>query len=232
MSIAIGVYDFFSYTIPGILYFYIIYESLKLFKLNVLVLLSGVANATTPIQVASMVFGLVVAFIAGHVFDMLALVLVFRIMYRKKTSEKVLDKIKKRDQDANIQFEAKDWHILLVLLRQRNLPVALSFDKHEADSIMFRNISLIALISAFIMAAKAIMENPTFGIAVAASLLIWIMAARRSFTLHTWFFEGIFLAALEYGNSVQKVIKYDASQNSEHLVRIGLLRKDAKKDFK
>ena len=230
MSIAIGVYDFFSYTIPGILYIYIIYELIKLFKLDMLDQLSGVADATTPIQVAIMVFGLVVAFIAGHVFDMLARALVFRIMYRKKTSEEVLNKIKNRDRDANIQFEAKDWHILLVLLRQRNLQVALSFDKHEADSIMFRNISLIALLSAFIMGAKAIIEHPTYWIAVAASLLIWIMAARRSFTLHTWFFEGIFLAALEYGNSVQKALEYDTSKNSEHLVRIGLLRRDKKED--
>jgi len=228
MSIAIGVYDFFSYTIPGVFYLYIIYEFLKLFKVDVNNLLSVIANTSTPFQVTILIIGLVTAFIVGHVFDMVAHFLVFNLMYRGKTSQIVLDKIKRRDNDANIQFEAKDWHLLLILLRQRNLPVAQTFDKHEADSIMFRNISLIALLTAFVMGAKATLDDPYLWITVGAFLPVWIMAARRSFILHTWFFEGIFLSTLEYGNSVNKVLEYGQRQNPEHLVRIGLLQKGNK----
>ena len=228
MSIAIGVYDFFSYTIPGVFYLYIIYEFLLLFKLNMLHLLSIITKTGTPIQVAFLIIGLVMAFIAGHIFDMAAHWLVYNLMYRGKTSQIVLNNVKQRDNDANIQFEAKDWHLLLILLRQRNLPVAQSFDKHEADSIMFRNISLIALLIAFVMGAKAILSNPYLWFIVAVSIPIWIMAARRSFTLHTWFFEGIFLSALEYGNSVNKVLENRQTSNPEHSVRIGLLQKSNK----
>jgi len=228
MSIAIGVYDFFSYTIPGVFYLYIIYEFLLLFKLDMFNLLQIITKTSTPIQVAILIIGLVVAFIAGHIFDMVAHWLVFNLMYRGKTSQIVLNKIKQRDNDANIQFEAKDWHLLLILLRQRNLPVAQSFDKLEADSIMFRNISLIALLIAFVMGAKAILDNSYLWFIVGVFLPVWIMAARRSFTLHTWFFEGVFLSALEYGNSVSKVLEYGLKQSPEHLVRIGLLQKGNK----
>lgn len=228
MSIAIGVYDFFSYTIPGVFYLYVIYEFLKLFKINMFDFLSAAAGTNTPIQVTFLIVGLVAAFIGGQLFDMLAHWLVFSLMHRGKTSEIVLNKLKQRDTDANIQFVAKDWHLLLILLRQRNLSVAQSFDKHEADSIMFRNISLIALLMVFIMGAKALLGDPYLWFVVVAFLPVWIMAARRSFLLHTWFFEGVFLSNLEYGNSVSKVLEYDQRQYSEHIVRVGLLQKNNK----
>ena len=98
----------------------------------------------------------------------------------------------------------------------------------SADSIMFRNISLIGFLMAFILGYRAITENPWLWIAVVIAILIFSMAARRSFTLHTWFFEGIFLAALEYGNSVSKVIENKEKQDLEHLVRFSLSKRNAK----
>lgn len=215
MSITLGIYDLFSYLTPGILYLYAINEVLKLFSLSLNDLLPAVSNGSTAQDIMFAVLGLVAAFVTGHIFDMLARWFVFRLIYRDKTSQTVLDVLKVRDAGANIQFEAKDWHLLLVLLRQRNLEVAQSFDKHEADSIMFRNISLIALLMAFIVAARAVLGNPFQWILFVVGLVVCIMAASRSRTLHTWFFEGIYLAALEYGTSVDEVLAYKKEQVSK-----------------
>lgn len=224
MSITLGIYDLFSYLIPGVLYLYVINETLRLFKVDPTSLMPPMPEGVLYI------LGLVLAFVTGHIFDLVARWLVFRLIFRDKTSQTVLETIQRRDVDANLQFVAKDWHLLLVLLRQRNFEVAQSFDKHEADSIMFRNISLIGLAMALILGYRALTENPWLWIAAAIAALVFVMAARRSRTLHTWFFEGIFLAALEYGNSVGKVIENQEKQDLEHLVRISLSRKNAKGD--
>lgn len=208
MSISIGIYDLFAYTIPGLLYMYVAYEILAL---------TGVVEIDIVNQISSAGFLAVIlvaiaAFLTGQIFDNLAHWFVFSLIYRDKTSQLMLDKIKQRDSGANIQFEAKDWHLLLVLLRQRNLEVAQTFDKHEADSIMFRNISLIALLNALVLGARGIIENPTWWVGAVISSVVCVVTARRSRTLHTWFFEGVFLAALEYGKNVDEVLAYRKEQ--------------------
>lgn len=219
MSITLGMYDLFSYLIPGILYLYVINQLLGLFKADLFAVLPKTPNSAPLPDLILVTLGIVAAFVAGHIFDLVARVFVFRLIYRKKTSETILTNIKQRDTDAKIQFKADDWHVLLVLLRQRNLQVAQSFDKHEADSIMFRNISLIALLLGLISIARAILENPMFWILAVLGLIVCIMTARRSYTFHTWFFEGIFLAALEYGNTMDKVIGYNKKNKSEQSPR-------------
>lgn len=214
MSITLGIYDLFSYLTPGILYLYVINELLKFFGKGLSDLLPATNGGTTIQDAMFVVLGLVVAFVAGHIFDLVARWFVFRLIYRDKTSQTVLTKLKARDSGANIQFEAKDWHLLLILLRQRNLAVAQAFDKHEADSIMFRNISLISLLMAFIMAARALLGNPFMWVLFMIGLVICAMAASRSRTLHTWFFEGIYLAALEYGRSVAEVLAYGEAKGT------------------
>lgn len=211
MSISIGIYDLFAYTIPGLLYMYVAYEILALTG----VVEIDIVNQLSSAGFLAVILVAIAAFLTGQIFDNLAHWFVFSLIYRDKTSQLMLDKIKQRDSGANIQFEAKDWHLLLVLLRQRNLEVAQTFDKHEADSIMFRNISLIALLNALVLGAKAIIENPTWWNGAVISFVVCIVTARRSRTLHTWFFEGIFLAALEYGRSVEEVLVYRVSENNK-----------------
>lgn len=230
MPITLGFYDLFSYLIPGVLYLYLLNEFFKLFDTSLGDLLPSLSNASTLQDAVFIALSLVSAFIVGHIFDMLARWFVFRLIFRKKTSQKILDEIKVRDSAANVQFEAKDWHLLLILLRQRNLEVAHSFDKHEADSIMFRNISLIALLTSFLMAIKAILENPAFWILCVVALVICAMSARRSLTLHSWFFDGIFLASLEYGNTVKKVITYNQRQRHSESAPIPTPRKNKEKN--
>lgn len=219
MSITLGMYDLFSYLIPGILYLYVVNQFLGLFNKGLFDVLPKTSSGYSIPDLILVVLGLVVAFIVGHIFDLIAHWFVFRLIYRDKTSQTVLMNIKKRDADANIQFEAKDWHLLLILLRQRNLEVAQSFDKHEADSIMFRNISLIALLLGLISIARAILENPMFWILTVLGVVVCIMTARRSYTFHAWFFEGVFLAALEYGNTVDTVIEYNKKDKSKRSPR-------------
>lgn len=205
MSITIGIYDLFAYTLPGFLYLYVIYAFLditRIVNINIIKLIAK-ANLLEVLLIA------VAAFLVGQIFDGAAHWFVFDLVRKHKTSQVLLEKVKQRDSGAGIEFEAKDWHLLLILLRQRNLDVAQTFDKHEADSIMFRNISFTALLNSLVMAAGAVMEHPGYWIGVVISLFICVVAARRSRTLHGWFFEGIFLASLEYGRNIEQVLSWD-----------------------
>jgi hypothetical protein len=209
MSITIGIYDLFAYTLPGFLYLYVIYEFLditRIVNINIIKLIVK-ANLLEVLLIA------VAAFLVGQIFDGAAHWFVFDVVQKYKTSQALLDRIKQRDSRVDIEFEAKDWHLLLILLRQRNLDVAQTFDKHEADSIMFRNISFMALLNSLVMAAGAVMEHSGYWIGVIISLFICVVSARRSRTLHGWFFEGIFLASLEYGRNIEQVLSWDGTKH-------------------
>ena len=229
MPFTLGFYDLFSYLIPGMLYLYVINEVMRLLNVDLSAVFPGLAFSSLPDYVV-FAFLLGIAYLAGHIFDNIARWFVFSLIYRGRKSLVVLNEIKKRDTSVNVQFEASDWHLLLIILRQRNLPVAHTFDKYEADSIMFRNISLIALWMGFIMAARAMLENPMLWFAAAAAFGVCFLATRRSYKFHGWFFEGVFLAALAYGKTVNEVLEYDQTQSLEHLVRFNLSRNKGGKE--
>lgn len=220
MSITLGIYDLFSYLVPGMLYLYLLNETAKVFAIDIIKHLMDRFPETIVI-----ILGLVLAFVVGHIFDLIARWLVFRLIFRKKTSQQVLDEIKRKNPELDIQFEAKDWHLLLILLRQRNFEVAQTFDKHEADSIMFRNICLISLLAAFLVSYHAFIANPLLWVLTAVAMIAFVMSAKRSYTLHKWFFEGIFFASLEYGNTISAILKFSERRDLDHVVRFSLSNK-------
>lgn len=230
MPFTLGFYDLFSFLIPGLFYLYVIYEVFRLLGVDFQVLFPATILSSIP-DYGIVAILLVVALIAGNIFDHLARRFVNKLIYRDIMPQTVLTMIKARDSSVNIQFESKDWHLLNVIIRQRSLPVIQTLDKYQADSIMFRNLSLIALSLGLIMIFRAILENnPSLWIAVGVAFLFSIVSAQRSRLFHKWFFEGIFLAALEYGNSVNEVLEQDKTQSLEHSVRFNWSRNKGGKE--
>lgn len=231
MPFTLGFYDLFSYLIPGVLYLYVINEMVLFLNAhNILSIPTLVLPSETELRYATIAGFLVLAYLTGSLFEHLARWFVNGLIYRDKPSQTVLNKVKVRNSGVDIQFEAKDWHLLWTVVRQRNLAVSQTFDKYQADSIMFRNLSLIALFMAVLMGARAIVEDPLFWAAVGIAALVCMVAAQRSRLFHEWFFEGIFLAALEYGKSVNEVLAREKTQSLEHAVRFNLSRSKVGKE--
>lgn len=206
MSISIGIYDLFAYTIPGFLYLYLINEFLHLIGWNYFQL------TNLPIS-NEIVVGIVItlgAYLAGHVFDYFAYWFCFRLLTRYKIMDASLDRLKVKYPDLNIQFQPRDWDPLFVSLRLRRLDYSRVLDTFGATNIMLRNVSFSFFLLALFQVYNMFVDfQVSLLIVTVGSLIVSRVAYLRSRIFYVWFFSDIFSASLEYGTSLKEVIEYN-----------------------
>ncbi len=208
MSFTIGIYDLFAYTIPGLLYLFVINEFLQTVGSPHLQS-SDFLNLPSGVGLAALAAILVAAHLLGHLLDPVAQRLIDIIPNRKKPSQAALDRLKERYPSVDIQFAARDWSLLFSLLRQRNLESSKIVDTYQADCIMFRNLFTGLLVSVILQIANlARGYNPITLVGALFTACLSILAATRSRMFNIWFFTGIFEASLHYGNSLAAVLSY------------------------
>jgi hypothetical protein len=210
MSIAIGIYDLFAYTIPGFLYIYVLYVFLLQFdefKTEQFI------PTTIPEGYGLLLFTLILvsAHLLGHLLDNPAHWFTYRFSQTPyEFSEKALERSKKLYADLDIHFQPKDRGILFSMLRQRNLEHAHTIDSYEANSIMLRNVSLglFLLAGLKVYSLFEIFSLPTLILAMGLLALSYV-ARKRSHMFHSWFWTDIFESSLRYGNTLKEVVTYE-----------------------
>jgi hypothetical protein len=209
MSISVGIYDLFAYTIPGLLYIYVFYE----FLLELRVFKFGQSNLPAlPDGYGLLVFVLLVvsAHLLGHLLDIFAHWFVFRLFKPYKFSERILQRAKDLYTDIDIKFQPKDWGLLFSIIRQRNQEHARTIDSFEANSIMLRNISFGLFLLGALQVYSLFFNVTLVAIGSAIGLFVFsFIARRRSHMFHAWFLTDIFESSLRFGNSLKEVIVYD-----------------------
>lgn len=223
MSINLGIYDFFAYIIPGLLYLFVLNEFSRNIGLKFVDFLTWLQPGQAPNAIFVLPI-LVIAYVMGHIFDVLAyqfyLEFIYRLRHKKKVSEKQLQYLKERYPNLDIQFESKDWNIMFTFLRGRNVEIARIIDKYQADSIMLRNIALGMLILALIYIGIFFSAGSWTSLFYAGStFLASLFAIKKSNRFRTWFYSGIFEASLEYGKSLKEVAEYNISKNSIQITK-------------
>jgi len=208
MSLTIGIYDLFAYTIPGLFYLYVIYEFLN--RLEVIrYRFSTIPNLPSGLGLLIFVLLVVAAHLLGHLLDIFAHWFVFRLFKPYKFSERTLQDMKVRHSNVDIQFQAKDLGLLFSMLRQRNQEHSQLIDSFEANSIMLRNISFGLFLLVLLQIYSIITNHDRFSMILAISLFILSVVARwRSHMFHAWFITDIFEGSLDYGNNVNEVLAY------------------------
>lgn len=205
MSLSIGIYDLFSYTIPGFLYIFVFNEFFRLIGWNYF-LLSSVKEGTELIVAA---LSIMCAYTIGHLLDYFSNWFCFRLLTRYKVKDASLDNIKRRYPELKIQFGYNDCHPLFTNLRQCNLEFSRVIDSFGANNIMLRNISfgllLLALLQIWIIILDFHWQNLLIIIGILG--LSWV-AYLRSRMFYEWFFTGIYEASLKYGTSLKEVLGY------------------------
>jgi len=210
MSINLGFYDFFSYLIPGLLYLYVFNEFLrgtgqKFVDIGIW-LQSGQAPSLTvfiPILIGS--------YLVGHLLDPVAQRL-FKIFYHIRNPKKVyaqaLDDMKAHHPNLDIKFDPKDWNLLLNFIRHRNLEMAHILDKFNADAIMLVNIALGLFSLTLIQAGMFFSSNNwIYLINSAGVFILFLLSIFKCNQFRSWFFIGVFQAALEYGKDLEEVVE-------------------------
>jgi hypothetical protein len=150
----------------------------------------------------------VIAYILGGAFDIFSLAL-FRLFKKRGFSGRTLAEFKKTYGDRwQIDFKDHDDVILLAHIRTKNPELAVELDRHNALSIMLRNVSLGLLFLAanslilFFISGNLVNIFTSLGM-VALSLLI----IRESVKFRGWFYRGIYETSLAYRIDLETLIK-------------------------
>jgi hypothetical protein len=203
MTINLGIYDFFAYIIPGLLYLFLInsfFQRLGWASFDFI-------QSNIPISIGTIGAVALAAYVLGHLFDVFARWFCYQLLTPKELSASVLEDIKKNYADLDIQYNPKDYHLLFVMLRQRNFQHAQVMDRFEANSIMLENVSFAAFLFFLVKLSELFTRFDITSLVICLGmLLICFLAYRSSKIYHTWFFLDVFEASLEYGKNVKEVL--------------------------
>jgi hypothetical protein len=223
MSVSLGIYDFFAYIIPGVLYLYVINEFFRVVGLKFV----NFALWFQPGQAPSIILAipiLIIAYVVGHLFDILAYrfytKFIYRLRHKKKIYEKQLQYLKNGYPTLDIQFEPRDWSLLFTFLRERNSEITRVIDKYQADSMMLGNIAFGTLLLTIIYFGIFFSTGSwTFLVIAGGTLLVSLIASNKSNQFREWFYSTVFQASLGYGVNLKEVAEYTYDKNKSQRVK-------------
>jgi hypothetical protein len=222
MSITLGIYDVFSYAIPGFIYLFVFNEVLKFAQLPNLDI-SKLDNLTHLFLLS------LLSYLVGHLFDSISHHIWYRIFYREHTEERAYEKFK-RIPGIKVDFDPHHWSLLLGVLRHNNLELVDNIDKNKATSIMLRNISfalfLLAVISVIGAFAKGF-SLPSLLLAI-TSLISSIVTLRRSDSFNLWFYSIIYQQSLVYGDNLKEILEIHKLKTDNKHSRTATRKKSGK----
>lgn len=188
MSITIGVFDFFSYAIPGCLY---LLTAIYLFaslsgKLGKLLALS--------FQLEHIVLFAIGGYLVGILLDIVARKIIQWIFKDERIFQEALGEFTSRGEKYQVDFTKDDWAILLAYIKQNSPGNLLMIEKNKALSMMLRNTSFCGLLL-FLGQIVCILlrgySHQQLAVAISA-IVVSLLAGQQSLRFHRWFFLGIF----------------------------------------
>lgn len=205
MSISIGIYDFFSYTVPGLIYLLVVYDVFNLFH-PIKAEIDKLGDA--PLW-GGLILLVIFAFLVGHIFDSISHRLWYRLFYRGGSQVRAYNTFLKII-GVNASFNPHQWTILLGAIRHNDAQLADAIDRNKATSIMLRNISFALFLLGVVFIAQAIYSIGFWYWFASLSALVFIgsgISLRRSDHFNMAFYHMIYIQSLMYGDSMDKVIE-------------------------
>lgn len=207
MSITFGIYDFFSYMVPGVLYLVVANELLRIFKLSDL---SIIQLADKFGNLGDAVLWGIVAYVLGQLMDTFGIR--WYTLFNNFSAEiKAMKEFKEKNADLDIHFNLADRKILFSVVRHNKPELAQSIDSFKAISIMLNNVSLalflfgiVQFISFVRLLAATGQFLPVLLMSLAAFGLSYV-AVKRSSLFNEWHWCAVFEHARQFGRSVPEM---------------------------
>jgi hypothetical protein len=113
---------------------------------------------------------------------------------------------------------------LLGAIRHNNAQLAEMIDRNKATSIMLRNISFALFLLGVVFFVKAVISIRVWHVFALLALIIFIcsvISLRRSDNFNMSFYQTIYIQALMYGDSTEKVTEANRETISKNVVAYG-----------
>jgi hypothetical protein len=202
MSIAFGLYDFFSYTVPGVLYILVFNQLLAAVGLPSLDLTS------LNVDLGSTLLWVVAAYVFGQLMDSFA-IRWYYLVNKFHAETRAMKEFREKHKGMVIDFTINDRQTLFSVIRHNNLELARHIDNFKAISIMLNNISLALLLFAFEQVIVILIRGFSLGslLIFLLSLLFSYVAIVRSALFNEWHWMAVYQHARQYGKSVAEMFK-------------------------
>lgn len=212
MSISLGVYEFFSYILPGILYLYIGNEFLGFI---------GSSNIDlAKLNTVEGIFLLGVAYLIGQIMNVLNEFLWRHVGTKNKRLRNLpeisLERLKRKLAGVSFDFKKDEWDFLLNRLRQDEAQLASHFERFKAVSLMLRNTALALYLWAMLYLVEYVSaQDVRFLLNALGLVCLGFLAAQRSRVFDLWFYNGVYSEALRFGRTTQEVLFHNAKSEPE-----------------
>lgn len=209
MSITFGIYDFFSYTVPGLLYILVANQALIFLNLPSIDLENLSANY------GSALLWVVISYVIGQLMDSFAIQLYY-FANKFSAETKAMKDFKEKLKSLPVEFTINDRKTLFSVIRHNNLDLALYIDNFKAVSFMLNNISLGLLL----LSLEKLFEMAVGGfsfyllVIIVLSLLFSYVAITRSALFNEWHWSAVYQHARHYGKSIPEMYNSSAKKKA------------------
>ncbi|MGG6293973.1 hypothetical protein ACQ4M4_06080 [Leptolyngbya sp. AN02str] len=219
MSIQIGLYDFFAYTLPGVLLVAaLIYAgaSLSLFQLN----FQQLNELSTPITL----IGIGISYILGMLLEPIAKRW-YRLIQPKGRTKEIFKEFKALHPNFVVNVRPEEAGLMRAYIKQKNLELALDIEKNGATSKMLRNFSFVFLILTLILMLNWFSHSfqILYLVALCFTTFLSFVAAYESTKFDRWFhyltLESIAAFSLEPSEHVMIKDFLTAQQPDQAMLR-------------
>lgn len=188
MSIKIGIYAFFSYTIPGGIY------SMLLLFLGMQYKFLPFELTMAKISIFQTILFVLISYILGLLFELLSEKIWVRFFNPKNIPEISLKRFKQKHPDIKLNLKSEDWPIYLAFIRHNNLNESSEIEMNNATCIMLRNISFsFLLFSILILINLIIIKFSLLNLSVSLILLFFsLLAVKQGQRFCSWFYLIIY----------------------------------------
>lgn len=214
MSLRISLYDFFSYTLPGVFFILIIALGLTTF---------GVINFDLAILADLSLSSLLILTGAGYLLGLLLNPIAERwvrlfIGTHHRARDEAFAEFHSRHPKLKIEFAANEWDMLFYAVKAKSAETATDVELHNVASIMLRSISLILLIAAalFLLIFLFVYTNIWNLVSAITALFLSRIAITLCHNRRRWFYKGIFEAFAVYYLLEEKMKNPEAPSLTEN----------------
>lgn len=203
MNLRLGIYEIFSRIVPGGVYMAVMIQILSVFGI-----VKFDWQVINDLSLAALLGLIVIAYILGGAFDNLAITF-FQLLKKQNISVRTLDRFRKAYQDRwQIDFKDDDWPLLLAFIRTKSLDLAGELDRHNALSIMLRNVSLGLLLMAANGVIQFLISRNSIDILISIFMFVLsLLILREAIKFRSLFYEGIYQTVLAYRMDLETAIK-------------------------
>ncbi len=187
MSIRIGIYDFFAYTVPGGLMLLVLLCVLDTAGIQ------GLWGMVVGMNTLQVFITIVACYLTGFICS--PFLSIWSAVFEPKHFEQdALERFRAKHPGMVIGINASDWAIWLASIRRENLDLSVEIDRHMAVSKMIRGISLFLLLSGLMAAVNIFTGRISAWYILAAVMAIGlaVLAVRESIKFKRWFYFVIF----------------------------------------